>query len=64
MSNLKYYEALDFKTYGRHFQYMFFKNKAWKITANEIEETPMKTIEKNVWENDIKYHTQKHIKNI
>jgi len=53
MSNLKYYDALDFKTYGKDFQYMFFKNKAWKITKEGIEEETVKNIKKHVWETDI-----------
>ena len=54
MSNLKYTEDLDFKTYGRDFQFMFFNNKAWKITAEGIEEFSPKTVIKNVWQKDIK----------
>ena len=54
ISNLKLYEYLDFKTYGKDYQYMFFTDKAWKITANEITEMSMRDIDKNVWEKDIK----------
>lgn len=54
MSNLKYQKTLDFNSYGRDFQYMFFKNKAWNITSDDIKEMPMKSISKNVWKNDIK----------
>jgi len=54
LSNLKNYNSLDFETYGKKFQYLFFKNKAWKITAAEISEEPIKSVDKHVWEYDIK----------
>lgn len=51
LSNIKVAE-LDFKDYDKDYQYLFFKNQSWKITATGIE----KNIDgsgKSVWENDV-----------
>ncbi len=54
MANIKFYENLDFKTFGKDYQYMFFTDRAWRITTAGIDEMPLKTIDKNVWVTDIK----------
>ena len=35
---------LNFKHYGHDFQYLFFENKVWKITASKIESVKMPSI--------------------
>lgn len=43
--------APDFKAYSKEFQYLFFQNKVWKISAEEIKEisTEKNDIGKYVW---------------
>ena len=48
LENLKYI-TLDFKNFGKDYQFMFFKNKIWKITRNSIEEASI-SAEKYVWD--------------
>lgn len=55
MQNLKTID-INFKDYGRDFQYMFFKNKVWKITGNEITEYKHGEQEIMVWKEDVIPH--------
>jgi len=54
LSSLKFNDKLDFRTYGKDYQYIFFKDRAWKITSTEVIEMPLGRIDKNVWDTDIK----------
>ena len=42
--------TLDFDDFEAGFQYLFFQNKAVKITADEIKETAYRDVPKNVWQ--------------
>lgn len=59
LSNLPKKENLDFKTYGKDYQYWFFPNVAWKITKDEIIQTKISEVEKLIWETDIKDKCQR-----
>ncbi len=48
LSNLKYFVG-DFKNYGPDYQYFFFTKKAWRISANKVEEEKLGQNSKNIW---------------
>jgi hypothetical protein len=50
LSNLDVID-LDFKNYGHDYQYLFFEDKIWKVTATSVEETKMPSI--YVWDKKI-----------
>jgi hypothetical protein len=54
LANLPYITDLDFKTYGKDFDYFFFNNCVWKITKDEITEIKYSDINKNIWKSEIK----------
>ncbi len=54
MANLPINNTLDFKAFDSDYQYWFFPNAAWKITAAGIKETKLSDVKKYVWETDIK----------
>jgi len=64
LSNLRNSNNLDFNTFGKDYQYFFFNNVAWKITAEEIKETKINEVKQFVWSYDIKDKCKvaKHIK--
>lgn len=45
--------TFDFKDFDKDFQYMFFKNKTWKITAEGVEEMDSNNISKFVWGEEV-----------
>jgi len=52
LSNLDFiYPA--FENSDKNFQYMYFKNKYWKITADGIEEKPLVSIENHLWSDQV-----------
>jgi 5S rRNA maturation endonuclease (ribonuclease M5) len=46
-------KSLDFKDYGKYFQFMFFKNKVWKVTAKKIYETNHGENDKYIWQEEV-----------
>lgn len=42
--------TLDFQHYGPDFQYLFFEDRAWRITAKAVEEVKQSAAGKVVWE--------------
>lgn len=52
LSNLKYINP-KFETSDKNFQLLFFKNKYWKITADNIEEHPLSDLQYSVWKDKI-----------
>lgn len=44
---------LDFSRGGKDYQYFFFPETTWKVTANEIEEVAGGDQDKYVWQNDV-----------
>ncbi len=58
LDNLAFVE-LDFVYYGKDFQFMFFEDGTWKITADKIEEFGPGQINKMVWEEKVIKHRPK-----
>lgn len=58
LDNLAYIE-LDFTYYGKDFQFMFFEDCTWKITADKIEEFGPGQINKMVWDEKVIKHRPK-----
>jgi 5S rRNA maturation endonuclease (ribonuclease M5) len=52
--NMELRTNLDFKTYGKNFDYFFFNNVAWKIQPDKITEHKITEIDKYIWDTDIK----------
>ena len=52
LSNLSN-KTLDFVSAGKDYQYMFFTDTVWKITAKGIAELPNREIKKYVWDKDV-----------
>lgn len=52
---------IDFTDYGKHFQFLFFENKTWEITAEGIQEHKPGEINKYVWEEEVIQHKVKKI---
>lgn len=50
------YRTIDFSDFDKNSQYMFFKNKVWKIVADKIEEHRHGEVEKYVWEQEVIPH--------
>jgi hypothetical protein len=46
----------DFKTYGPDFQYLFFNQTAWKITAAGVTEEKAGKLDKVIWEQKVIQH--------
>lgn len=44
---------IDFKDHDSKSQWMFFKNKTWKVTSDEIQEYRPNEVERYVWENEL-----------
>lgn len=55
LSNLKY-NQLDFKDFGRNFQFMFFDNELWKVTADKIEKLKHGFSDKYIWMDEVIPH--------
>ena len=55
LSNLRQTE-LDMTDFDRYSQFMFFKNKTWKITADGIEDFKPADIKKLVWKEEVIDH--------
>lgn len=47
---------IGFKAYDKTSQYLFFKNKVWRITAEGIEDFNYGSVSKFVWKKDIIQH--------
>jgi len=52
LSNLKQ-TTIDFKNYGKHSQYVFFKNGTWEITKEGITHIKAGSGDRYVWEQDV-----------
>lgn len=52
LSNIRF-KAMDFTSYGPDFQYLFFENVTWKVTANGIQELPAGSTGMYVWEDKV-----------
>jgi hypothetical protein len=52
---------LDFKTYDKSYQYLFFNNISWKITKDGIEEIKNTEIKKHIWEDKLHDHRVKKL---
>ncbi len=50
------YRSIDFKDFGKDFQFMFFQNKVWKISAEKIEEFRHGEVPKYVWDQEVIPH--------
>ena len=48
LSNIDFVNP-TFEIAEKNYQYLFFKNKYWKITASEIEQRPMSELQNFVW---------------
>jgi len=46
-------KKFNFKDYGKDFQYIFFKNKTWKITSHGIHEYKPDDIDIYVWDDEV-----------
>jgi DNA primase len=53
LGNIDFVRPL-FELSGKDFQYLFFSDKYWKISADKIEENSMSNLEKYVWSDKIK----------
>lgn len=60
ISSLPYIE-IDFTDHSKGAQWMFFRNKTLKITAEGIEEIKPKDTDKYVWEDEVKQHNFKKL---
>jgi len=53
LSNVDFvYPAFEYAY--KNFQYLFFKDKYWKVTADGIEEKPMSDLQHYVWKENVK----------
>ncbi|TSA24365.1 MAG: DNA primase [Bacteroidetes bacterium] len=52
LGNLDFVEP-SFEVSDKSFQYLFFRNKYWKITAEGIEEKPLSEVQHHVWSDKI-----------
>lgn len=52
LSNLDFVNPV-FESADKNFQYMYFKDKYWKITADGIEENPLINIENYLWADQV-----------
>lgn len=52
---------IDFTDYDHDAQYLFFQNKTWKVTADEITESRPGEIDRYVWEDEVITHNVKKI---
>ncbi len=50
---------VDFEDFGPDFQYIFFKNRALKVSASEIQEIRLGDTHINVWEDKVVQHNFK-----
>ncbi len=62
LSNLDFINV-DFKFSAIDYQYMFFKDKFWKVNENGIEEKPMNELDCHVWDDKIHSFDAKQITN-
>ena len=47
---------IDFTDYDKNTQYLFFKNKTWKVTGKSVEEFRPSDLSKYVWEEEVIDH--------
>ena len=47
---------LDFTDYDKDTQYLFFVNRTWRVTANEIQELKSSEIDRCVWKEEVISH--------
>lgn len=59
--NLIYSTFPQFKEPEKDSQYLYFKNVYWKITADGIEEKPIKSLPANIWDNQVVDFEAKYI---
>ncbi|MHC1707404.1 MAG: CHC2 zinc finger domain-containing protein [Bacteroidales bacterium] len=52
LSNIDFMHPV-FETADKSYQYLYFKDKYWKITADGIEEKPLSELQNYVWEKQI-----------
>ena len=52
---------IDFTDYEPNAQYLFFKNKAWKVTSNDVLEIRPHDTNKHVWEEEVIPHNVKKL---
>lgn len=52
LSNLDFMHPV-FESADKTYQYMYFKDKYWKITADAIEEKPLTTLENYLWRDQV-----------
>lgn len=64
LSNLKEVE-LDFTDFDKHYQYFFFNNETWKVTADGIEHkrNHLSNFEACVWKNEVLPYNVKRLDN-
>ena len=52
LGNLDYFKPM-FEYADKSHQYLFFKNKYWKITSSDIEEKPLSDLQNYVWKDRV-----------
>jgi hypothetical protein len=52
---------IDFTDYDHDAQYLFFKNKAWKVTSKDVIESRPGEIDRYVWQDEVIPHNVKKI---
>ncbi len=58
LSNLPY-RTIDFNDTGREYQWMFFENQAWEVTATDVIPHELTSCGRYVWEKEVIQH---HVK--
>ncbi|CCH00281.1 hypothetical protein FAES_2272 [Fibrella aestuarina BUZ 2] len=58
MNNLKLIK-LTFEDFGRDFQWLFFQNEAWRVTADGVKAVESKKCDVYVWEDEVAKHDVK-----
>ncbi len=52
LSNIDFMHPV-FESADKSFQYLYFKDKYWKITSDKIEDKPLTELQNYIWENQI-----------
>lgn len=50
---------LDFTDFDKHYQFLFFRNKTWKVTKDDIKEFRPDDIDRFVWDDEVIDHPVK-----
>jgi 5S rRNA maturation endonuclease (ribonuclease M5) len=60
LSNLPYHKV-EFNDFGKDFQYLFFQNQTWRVTAEGIEASEPKASKVMVWDSEVVKHDVKKL---